>query len=249
MDSNVSRWGKLGSNMLFPALRMKSPFNAFLCWFSALALFANCADAALTTTSSFTAIPDGVFVNGSGYSLLQPYTSGPLTISPNSTFASGTFSGYTPPGVPDEPGDGNGFLASYRAPSPYGDLTIDFSTPVAAFGATFIHLDATTLRRWGLHLPGTIRAYDGPYGTGNLLGSVNSSGWFATPRGYNFDFVAVMSAAQNIQSVVIGGAVEPKGFGLDGYAYSFTPVPEPMPGALIYLGLTTLICWPRRQRQ
>ncbi|MEK7781370.1 MAG: hypothetical protein AAB370_07710 [Verrucomicrobiota bacterium] len=228
---------------------MKIPCYKGLSWLGILALSVNCAVAALTTTSSFTAISGGVFVNGAGYSLLQPYNSGPLTITPSFNFGSGTFSGYTPPGVPGEPGDGNGFLASFRAPSPNGDLTLDFSTPVAAFGATFIHLDATTLRRWGLHLPGTIRAYDGPNGTGNLLGSVNSSGWFASSLGYNFDFVGVMSASQNIQSVVIGGSVEPKGFGLDGYAYSLTPVPEPMTASIICLGLTSVICLKRRHRR
>ncbi len=218
--------------------------------FGVLALSVPGATAALTTTSSFTAISEAVFVNGSGYGLLQPYTSGPLTITPSFNFGSGTFSGYTPPGVPGEPGDGNGFVASLRAPSPHGDLTLNFSTAVAAFGATFIHLDATTLRRWGLHLPGTIRAYDGPDGSGNLLGSVNSAGWFASALGYNFDFVAVMSDSQNIQSVVIGGSVEPKGFGLDGYAYSLTPVPEPMAASLLLLGLglRALTCAKRQPR-
>ena len=109
---------------------MKIPCYKGLSWLGILALSVNCAVAALTTTSSFTAISGGVFVNGAGYSLLQPYNSGPLTITPSFNFGSGTFSGYTPPGVPGEPGDGNGFLASFRAPSPNGDLTLDFSTPV-----------------------------------------------------------------------------------------------------------------------
>lgn len=199
------------------------------------------ASAALVTTSAFTDIPDAVLVDGPTSSLLQPQTFGGFTLTPSASYGSGTFSQYVPPGSPSDPADGFGYLASYRAPSPVGDVTINFSAPVAAFGATFLHLSPTTLRRWGVDLPATIRAYDGPDGTGNLLGSVNSSGWFTTPLGYNFDFVAVLSTSQNISSVVIGGAAEPKGFGLDAYAYSFTPVPEPMSPGLLMVGLTSLI--------
>lgn len=198
----------------------------------------NCvARAATINTSSFTDIPDAVYVNGSGYSLLQPLTFGDLTVTSSATSGSGTFTGYVPPGTASDPGDGFGYLASYRAPSPVGDVTINFSKPVAAFGVTFFHLDATTLIRWGMHLPGLIRAYDGPNGTGNLLGAVASSGWFPTARGYNFDFVAVMSTAVDIQSVIIGGEREPKGFGADAYAFSFTPIPEPSGAAVFSLGM------------
>jgi hypothetical protein len=194
--------------------------------------------AATINTSSFTDIPDAVYVNGSGYGLLL--TTGDLTMTSSSLYGSGTFTQYVPPGTASDPGDGSGYLASYRAPSPVGDITIDFSRPVAGFGVTFLHLSATTLARWGMHLPGLIRAYAGPNGTGDLLGSVTSTGWFPTARGYNFDFVAVMSTAVDIQSVVIGGALEPKGFAADAYAYSLTPVPEPSGAVLLSLGLVAL---------
>jgi len=198
------------------------------------------ARAATIPTSSFTDIPAAVYVNGAGYSLLQPLTFGDLTFTSSATIGSGTFTQYVPPGTASDPGDGFGYLASYRAPLAVGDVTINFSKPVAAFGVTFFHLDATTLIRWGLHLPGLIRAYDGPNGTGNLLGSVASSGWFPTTRGYNFDFVAVMSTAVDIKSVIIGGVREPKGFGADAYAFSLTPIPEPGGLAIFSLGLVTL---------
>jgi hypothetical protein len=60
-----------------------------------------------------------------------------------------------------------------------------------------------------------------------------------------------MSFSQNIRSVTIGGSVEPKGFGLDGYAYSFKPIPEPTVLPVICLGLTAWLCvkrhWQRRK--
>jgi hypothetical protein len=60
------------------------------------ALLSHAAGAVLNTTSSFTAIPEAVFVNGSGYGLLQPYTSGSLTITPSFNYASGTLDGLLP---------------------------------------------------------------------------------------------------------------------------------------------------------
>jgi len=223
---------------------MKAFNLLILCWLGlGIGPFHGSAAGLFTPTSSFTDIPDGVFINVSGYEMLQPMHSGQLTITPVPTLlaASGTFSQYVPPNTPSEPGDGYGMLASDRAPNPVGDLTLNFSTPVAAFGVTFFHLDATTLRRWGLHLPGLIRAYDGPNASGNFLGSVQSIGWIPSALGYNFDFVAVMSDSPNIQSVVIGGSTDPKGYGVDGYAYSLTPIPEPGVGSVLGVGLLGLV--------
>jgi len=208
---------------------------------AALVLSVQCADAVIPTTTSFTSIPNAVFVNVPGSSTLSPLTSGSVTITPNLVDMSGSYVQFSTPGLASDPADGYGFTASTQAPWSVGDLTLNFNTPVAAFGVTFLHFEPTILAGWGMNLPASLQAFDGPNGTGNLLGSVTSSGFVGNLQ-YNFDFVGLLSTSRNIRSVIIGGASAPKGYGVDGYAYSLTAVPEPSAASVLCLGLATLVC-------
>jgi hypothetical protein len=191
-----------------------------------------CSGAAVVSTSDFTQITGGAFINLPGDALLTPITWGNLTITPSLTYMSGSFSNFPPPGRASDPSDGEGFLASLVTSGwKAGPVTLNFSMPVAAFGATFVHFPPTHLSGWGLEFPASVRAYDGVDGTGNLLGEVGSAGWTGEGNA-TMDFVALWSSNLNIRSVVLGRFSDPESYAVDGYGIGLVPVPEPSAGLL-----------------
>jgi hypothetical protein len=194
-----------------------------------------CGMGSLWSTTSFQDISGAEFLDLPGSSLLEPLVSGPVTVTPDNLYMSGAFFNFTPSGNPADPSSGDGFAASLKGNWKAGPLTLNFSAPVAAFGLTFAHFAPDhVFGTWGAAQPATLFAYEGPNGSGRLLGSVASSGWEG-PWSASFDFVGLWSDSLNIRSVILSGTSEGKTFAVDGYGLSLTPIPEP--GTIVFIGL------------
>jgi hypothetical protein len=177
--------------------------------------------ATITTTTQFTTIASGVFIDLPASSFLTPVTAGTVTITASND-ADGSFFNFTP-GTPDAPGSGDGFLDFNHDAFNVSPLVLNFSTPVAAFGVSFMQM-SPTIEGGNFSSPAVLKVYDGANGTGNLLGSVTSSGFVPTtnPNGHQ-SFVAIESSVANIRSAVLVGTGPNLGFAVDGYAVSVTP--------------------------
>ena len=161
----------------------------------------------------------------------------------------GSFGAY-PNGTEDDPGNGEGFF-SY---DPWPAAIVDFSDPIAGFGVSFMHSGPSTdPARHTFSEPATITVYDGPNGTGNVLGTVSSSGYqgvcntACVPPPYQ-DFVAIWSSDLDIQSAVLSGTSSIHEFAVDGIAISFTPIPLPSAFYLFGSGLLGLVGIARRKK-
>ena len=186
----------------------------------------------------YTQIADASFrnlPNSSAAALLAPWTVGDLTITCTHAGNPGVFAQGSVSGPPSDPGNGSGF--SMRSP-----VTLDFSVPLAAFGVTF--------NRWGAVHPATLEVFDGPGGTGNLLGSISSAAYSYPVSQENppQDFVGIWSSEVNIRSAVMYGSGSEKKYEGDGYGFSFTAVPEPgVIVAVLLCGLASLVLWRGRR--
>lgn len=170
-----------------------------------------------------------------------PLVSGPVTLTPDNLYMSGAFFNFTPSGNPADFSSGDGYAASLKGNWKAGPLALTFSSPIAAFGATFVHFAPDhVFGMWGADQPATVSAYDGPNASGRLLGAVASSGWQG-PGSASFDFLGLWSDALSIQSVILSGISEGKTFAVDGYGLSLTPIPEPGTMALLPMGLVCVL--------
>jgi|GEM_PF-6706152 len=195
----------------------------------------------LWSTTRFQDISGAAFLDLPGSSVLGPLVSGPVTITPDNLYMSGAFFNFTPSGNPADPSSGDGYAASLQGNWKAGPLTLTFSSPIAAFGATFVHFAPDhVFGMWGADQPATVSAYDGPNASGRLLGSVASLGWQG-PGPASFDFVGLWSDSLNIRSVILSGTSGGKTFAVDGYGVSLTPIPEPGAMALLPMGLVCLL--------
>lgn len=131
--------------------------------------------------------------------------------------ANSVFAGATVDLGPDDPIGCCGWGASTGV----APIKFEFSQPVAAFGVTFFH---------PFNGPGTLRVFDGPAATGELLGEIRSS---STMR---HDFVAAWSDVRNIRSASIVGSGLSGGVHIGAMAVSLTPMPEPSSACLLLGG-------------
>lgn len=160
-------------------------------------------------------------------------TVGQVTITPESTSPSSghalLFNGQLA-GTPAIPGDGTGFGTSDSATDGQAaPLVLDFSTPLAAFGVTFDHIQNLAPD------PARLSVFDGPNGTGNLIGTALTSG---SPNGtLDAQFVGLWSDSRDIRSAVLIGDGANHGFVVDGFATSTVPVPEPSTFAVLAVAL------------
>lgn len=178
-------------------------------------------DAATATTTQFTSIAGGSFIDLPPSSFLTPVSAGGVTITASND-ADGSFFNF-PAGTPDAPGSGNGFLDFNHDLFNTSPLTLNFSQPLTAFGVSFEHFPSD--RSGGnFTAPAVLKVFDGADGTGNLLGTVTSSGFVPTgnPIGQQ-SFVAVLSSHADIRSAVLVGTDATLSFAVDGYAVSTAP--------------------------
>lgn len=202
-----------------------------------LFLILDSVQASTVTTSNFTDITDGIFIDLPGSNAVNPITVASVTIT---TIPSRLVGIYLGPawahGDAEDPADGKGYIA-YR-------VIVNFSLPVAAFGATFSNITVSE--------PAILKVYDGLNGSGNLLGSIMSvpvNPPWTTTNNPN-DFIAVRSDNQNILSAILIGTGTDKGIAVDGYGLSLTPIPEPSTFLLVAMGILSLFtfAWRRRKR-
>jgi hypothetical protein len=182
----------------------------------------------------FTAIENAVFVDVPSGNVLPPIVSGGLIITHTPNFVVGGFASFAI-GGPDDPSTGDGYSSMKFGAVPVEFVTLNFSIPLAAFGVTFQHIG-------GSADPALLSAFDGPNGTGNLIGSIQTTGWLG--GGSHPDFVAVWSDAINVRSAVLTGTGPSYRILVDAYGYSLTPVPEPSSFALMVAGMA-VACWLR----
>lgn len=180
------------------------------------------ATAGAIAVTDFTKIANARFIDVPASASLDPITFDSTVITADQLFVSGAFISF-PTGGPSIPGDGGGYHANEGDISrPISSITLDFSSPLAAFGVTFVHMPPE--RGFGNDSPALLQIFDGPNGSGNLVGSITSSGLLTSNPDGAPSFVAVWSNAINIQSAVLTGTGPIHGFAVDGYAVSFTPL-------------------------
>jgi hypothetical protein len=177
---------------------------------------------AVATTTQFTAIANASFIDLPASSFLTPVSAAGVTITASND-ADGSFFNF-PAGTADAPGSGDGFLNfNHDLFTNVSPLTLNFSAPVASFGVSFQQMPPSS-EGGAFSSPDTLKVFDGANGTGNLLGTVTSSGFLPAgdPTGQH-SFVAVLSGSANIRSAVLVGTGPSLGFAVDGYALSVTP--------------------------
>ena len=177
---------------------------------------------AVATTTQFTAIANASFIDLPASSFLTPVSAAGVTITASND-ADGSFFNF-PAGTADAPGGGDGFLNfNHDLFTNVSPLTLNFSAPVASFGVSFQQMPPSS-EGGAFSSPDTLKVFDGANGTGNLLGTVTSSGFLPAgdPTGQH-SFVAVLSGSANIRSAVLVGTGPSLGFAVDGYALSVTP--------------------------
>ncbi|HEY2910784.1 MAG TPA: hypothetical protein VGI99_11085 [Gemmataceae bacterium] len=177
---------------------------------------------AVTTTTQFTAIANATFIDLPASSFLTPVSAAGVTIIASND-ADGSFFNF-PVGTADAPGSGDGFINfNHDLFTNVSPLTLNFSAPVASFGVSFLQMPPSS-EGGAFSTPDVLKVYDGANGTGNLLGTVTSSGFLPAgdPTGQH-SFVAVLSSSANIHSAVLVGTGPTLGFAVDGYALSVTP--------------------------
>lgn len=175
-----------------------------------------------TPTSTFEDFTGGMFINHVPHpDTVAPY--GPFEFA----FGDQTITVTRDPDWPEEPGvDALGSFGGFIAPDPQGwgvvadpavdpgdyegraytadpgeDIILNMSAPVRAFGATFKHFTASGMAQGDR----VILAFDGPDGTGNLIGQVASNSFQYAGFRYYLDFVGVIDENNGIQSVRIIG--------------------------------------------
>ncbi|MEM9415080.1 MAG: PEP-CTERM sorting domain-containing protein [Planctomycetota bacterium] len=202
----------------------------------------------LVGVRDYSAFHDPYAANLVGTSRLVAVDAGPVTITPDAEFATGSYGfGGATFSLSPFPRDGQGFIST-SIPAPVGNqldqLVLNLSEPVAAFGVTFSHRDTFVFQdvEAELDTPAVLSAYSEADGGGELLGTVQSLG---LPTGVqnSIDFVGLVGDEREIRSVVLTGSGPYQSFAVDAYAVSL--VPEP--GGLVLLGFGGLLLARRRR--
>lgn len=125
-----------------------------------------------------------------------------------------------------DPGDSLGRAVINDDTCPNQAITLDFSEPVRAVGVTFKHYSCGLLQQGDR----IIHAFDGPGGTGNLVGAAATQGYAYDCFAIWLDFVGVVSDQADIRSMVILSDSDWTMF--TGMAVSAGPATAPCPADL-----------------
>jgi hypothetical protein len=200
------------------------------------------APASSVSVGDFTQLADASFIDvGRVYVNGTPAISGATSASGGGVNITGHPSNVGKLGIGElsgssasDPGDGEGWAAGSITRPSFGDdpVILDFDIPIAGFGASFLHFSNPVFEPYSA--PALIEVFDLPAGNGNLLGSVTSSGGTIAQR----DFVGIWANSRIIRSAVL--SVSTGSFGVDGYAVTLTPLPEPSALVILVCGLSCL---------
>lgn len=194
--------------------------------------------AAVIEVTGFSQITGARFYQPPASNALTPVTMGAVVITPQISLLNESFGGVNAPQFgPDVPGNGAGFGSDSTGFGGATPLMLDFSQPVAAFGATFVHSDNISDDPSFIS-PVSIQLFSGLNGTGTLLGIVIDSTGGAKLQGPPFaDFRGLWSDSLLIRSAEISANTpQSGGFQVDGYAISVIPMPTPEPLTLALVG-------------
>jgi hypothetical protein len=201
--------------------------------------------AAMIEVTGFTQIMGARLYDAPSGNGLAPITIGTVVVTPQVSLLNESFAGVNAPQFgPDVPGDGAGFGSDATGFGGAPPLMLDFSQPVAAFGATFVHFENIGTDP-SFTFPVSMQVFSGPNGTGTHLGTIMDSPEGITLQGPAFaDFRGFWSDSPQIRSVEISPSSQNGGFQVDAYAISLTPVPEPLTLLLVGGGLVGLgVAW------
>jgi hypothetical protein len=194
--------------------------------------------AAIIEVTGFTQITSARFYEVPASNALTPVTMGGVVITPQVSLLNESFAGANAPQFgPDVPGNGAGFGSDSTGFGGATPLMLDFSQPVAAFGATFVH-SQNIANDASFTFPVSIQLFSGLNGTGGLLGTVTDSAGGVKYQGPAFaDFRGLWSDSPLIRSAEISAtSSQSGGFEVDGYAISVMPMPTPEPLTLVLVG-------------
>jgi len=213
--------------------------RSLVLWLFPLLTGVGVLNASTIAVTGFTQITGAGFYDAPASTFVASPTIGVVTITPEPTFLNALFNSANAPQYgPDVPGTGGGFGSDGVAGAV--PLILNFSQPVAAFGATFVHI-YPVFTDPSFTFPVSLRVFSGLDGTGTLLGSILDSAGGITFEGTPFaDFRGLWSDSLDIRSAEIGGMGLSGGFLVDGYAISVVPTPEPIMGIATLFGLTGL---------
>jgi hypothetical protein len=208
-------------------------------WLLPLLTGVSVSNATTIGVTRFTQIAGASFYDAPPNNVLASPTIGAITVTPHPTLLNTDFFAANAPQYgPDVPGSGDGFGSSSTGFGGAVPLILDFSQPVAAFGATFVHFQNVASDP-SFTFPVSLQVFSGQDGTGALLGTIIDTAGGVTLGGPAFaDFRGLWSSSLNISSAEIVGTSPPNGgFLVDGYAVSVFPVSEPSVEVPTLLGL------------
>lgn len=201
-------------------------------------IHAGMLSAGVVEVTEFSQISGAQFYDAPASNSVNPVTVGTVIVTPSVSLLNESFAGANAPQYgPNVPGNGAGFGSDSSGFGGATPLMLNFSEPVAAFGATFVHFENT---RHGSSYESqvSIQLFSGLDGTGTLLGRIVDS-WegVATQQPAFANFRGLWSDRTQVRSAEISASYpQSGGFQVDGYALSVDPMPIPEPLILVLSG-------------
>jgi hypothetical protein len=131
--------------------------------------------AGVVEVTEFSQISGAQFYDAPASNSVNPVTVGTVIVTPTVSLLNESFAGANAPQYgPNVPGNGAGFGSDSTGFGGATPLMLNFSEPVAAFGATFVHFE-NTRRGSSYRSEVSIQLFSGLDGTGTLLGRIVDS--------------------------------------------------------------------------
>ena len=213
-----------------------------------LGICAGSAAASITVTQDYRQLLGGSFGDsspGTGSALGTTFSVGGVGITPSSAgaYAYPLTGSSTDPAAPV----GDYAFVGNATSSRDGSLFLNFDRAVSALGVTFRNGTVADPTSGLASSMGKITLYDGPFGTGNLLGTAVDAGPTAASPQTLYDFLGVSTGVLNIRSAVVTGSGPDVGYSAHGFAVSTSvAVPEPAAYAA-FLALLPMAALARRR--